>query len=54
MSGHGTYAVDEQGIFERKASGACNENSEPTHLAGYIKASGRTYRTGAHLNTLNG
>jgi hypothetical protein len=39
LTGRGIYVVREQAIAPRK-NGACNLNTEPSHLAGYVKASG--------------
>ena len=45
ITGHGNYVVNEQGIAPRKKSGACNFNTEPAHLAGYVEASGPASRS---------
>jgi hypothetical protein len=39
LTGHGRYVLREQAIAPRK-NGACNINTEPTHLAGYVRGSG--------------
>ena len=40
LTGHGTYKVKEQGITARTSSGACDMNTEPKVLAGYVNGSG--------------
>jgi hypothetical protein len=40
LTGHGTYVVREQAIAPRTKNGACNINTEPTHLVGYVRGHG--------------